>query len=185
MMITKPTPRENFYYSRYIDIAPKDDLISSLEASRTEMIDTLEKLSETQANYAYQEGKWTIKEVVAHCIDCERILMYRALCFSRKEEIMLPGFDEDAYAAEEMSSNVSFLDVLEEYKLVRQTTIMLFKRMKIENLDFMGLANDVEISPREIGWTISGHDTHHLKVLRDRYLISNQSPGSVNLNISW
>jgi uncharacterized damage-inducible protein DinB len=185
MIISKPEPRNDFYYTRYIGIAPKEDLISSLEAARMEMNDTLEKLSETQANYRYQEDKWTVKQVLAHCIDCERILMYRALCFSRKEEIMLPGFDEDSYAKEEMSSNVSFQEVLQEYNHVRLANIMLFKRMKEENLDFMGIANDVEISPREIGWTVAGHDTHHLKVIRERYLIGNQGPGAVNFSISW
>ena len=101
MTITKPASRNNFYFSRYIKLVLKDDLISSLEASRTEMMEVLQPLSEIQSTYAYQEGKWTIKEVLSHCIDTERILAYRALCFSRKEELMLPGFDQDLYAKED------------------------------------------------------------------------------------
>ena len=184
MTITKPASRDNFYFSRYIKLVLKDDLISSLEASRTEMMEVLQPLSEIQSTYAYQEGKWTIKEVLSHCIDTERILAYRALCFSRKEELMLPGFDQDLYAKEDGASGVSFSDLLQEYDLVRRSTILLFKRMNVENIDFPGIASDVEISPRELGWTIAGHDLHHLKVIQEKYLIQNKGGGHVNLNLS-
>ena len=185
MTILKPSPREEFYFSRYINVALKDDLISSLEASRKEVIETLEGLSETQSKYAYAEGKWSIKEVLSHCIDTERILSYRALCFSRKEEMMLPGFDQDVYAKEDAVSGVSFAGLLQEYNLIRQSTILLFKRMNIENIDYAGIASNVEISPRELGWVIAGHDMHHLNVIREKYLINKQGSGSVNLNVNW
>lgn len=184
MTITKPDSRDDFYFSRYINLALKDDLISSLEASRTEMMETLSSLSENQAEYKYQDDKWAIKEVLAHCIDTERILVYRALCFSRKEELMLPGFDQDVYAKEDNAAGVSFSDLLQEYDLVRRSTILLFKRMNIENIDFGGIASNVEISPRELGWTIAGHDLHHLKVIREKYLTTNQGPGGFNLSLS-
>ncbi|MFK7785001.1 MAG: DinB family protein [Crocinitomicaceae bacterium] len=184
MTILKPSTKENFYFSRYIDVALKDDLISSLETSRNEVLETLESISEAQSKYKYAEDKWTIKEVVSHCIDTERILSYRALCFSRKEELMLPGFDQDKYANEDAVSGISFADLLQEYNLVRQSTILFFKRMNVENLDFQGIASNVEISPRELGWTIAGHDLHHLKVIREKYLIGNQGSGSVNFNLS-
>lgn len=185
MTITKPASRKEFYFSKYINIALKDDLISSLIASRDEVIDTLQPLNEEQSNYAYQAGKWTIKEVLSHCIDTERILAYRALCFSRNETAELPGFDQDNYAKEDPASDIPFKDLVEEYALIRRSTILLFKRMKQKNLDFSGIASNVEISARELGWTIAGHDLHHLKVIRERYLHSNQGPGSVNLNLSW
>lgn len=185
MTINKPTPRDNFYFSRYTKQALKDDLISSLIASRDEVIETLQPLSEEQSNYKYQAGKWTIKEVLSHCIDTERILAYRALCFSRNEIAELPGFDQDQYAKEDPASDIPFKDILEEYALIRRSTILLFKRMKQKNIDFSGIASDVEISPRELGWTIAGHDMHHIKVIREKYLSSNQGPGSVNLNLSW
>jgi uncharacterized damage-inducible protein DinB len=184
MTILKPSPREDFYFSRYINLTHKEDLISSLEASRQEVMEVLEPLSETQSKYKYQEGKWTIREVLTHMIDTERILSYRALCFSRKEELMLPGFDQDNYANEAPVSGIPFADLLQEYNLIRQSTILLFKRMNAENIDFAGIASNVEISPRELGWTIAGHDLHHLKVIREKYLTSNQGPGAFNLNLS-
>ena len=184
MIISKPSPREEFYFSRYIDLATKEDLISSLEASRKEVQEVLEPLSETQSNYKYAEDKWTIKDVLSHMIDTERILAYRALCFSRKEELMLPGFDQDLYAIEAPVSRISITELLQEYHSIRQSTILLFKRMNAENIDFAGIASNVEISPRELGWTIAGHDLHHLKVIREKYLASNQGPGAFNLNLS-
>lgn len=184
MTITKPSPREDFYFSRYINVALKDDLISSLETSRKEVLETLERLSEREADYRYAEGKWSIKEVLSHCMDTERILCYRALCFSRKEELMLPGFDQDKYANEDVSSGIPFADLLQEYNLLRQSTILFFKRVNAENLDFQGIASNVDITARELGWTIAGHDIHHLRVIEEKYLINKQGPGSVNLNLS-
>ncbi len=184
MKIKKPVSRNDFYFSRYINLTLEDDLISSLEASRIKMIKLLGALTKTQANFKYQEDKWTVKEVLAHCIDTERILAYRALCFSRKEVFVLPGFDQDNYANEGSVSSLSISDLLEEYELIRSSTVHLFRRMKIENLDYEGIASDVDISPRELGWTIAGHDLHHLRVLEEKYLESTSNRGSVSLNFS-
>lgn len=184
MEINRPAKREGFYFSRYIDLTIEDDLISSLEASRSKMIALLGSINETQANFAYAQDKWSIKQVLAHCIDTERILAYRAMCFSRNEEMMLPGFDEDSYAKEETSSRISTPQLLEEYDLVRRSTILLFKRMKSENLDFEGIASNVTVSARELGWTIAGHDLHHMKVLEEKYLLNAQSRGSVSIKFN-
>lgn len=185
MKIEQPTPREDFYFNRYIKLTSGNDLIASLETAYHEMISYFTELNEEQVDYAYAEGKWTIKQVLAHCIDTERILAYRALCFSRNETAELPGFDEDGYAKEEASSNIPLTDLLDEYAVVRKSTIHLFKRMKRENLDFSGLASDKEISPRELGWTIAGHDIHHLHVLKERYNDNPASRGRVSLKIDW
>lgn len=182
MKIDKPALRDNFYFSRYIDLALEGDLLASLEASYEETTNLLRSLTEAQASFKYQEDKWTVKEVLAHCIDTERILSYRALCFSRKEELMLPGFDQDQYQEEENSTFRSLPDLLEEYELVRRSTIHLFKRMKSENLDFTGIASNVDISPRELGWTIAGHDLHHLNVLKEKYKIDAPNRGSVSIS---
>ena len=184
MKINKPAARkEEFYFSRYINRALEDDLISSLENSRLKTIELLGSINEEQENFSYQADKWTVKEVLAHCIDTERILAYRALCFSRNEELMLPGFDQDVYAKDSVSSNISMSNLLEEYDLVRRSTLHLFKRMKTENLDFMGIASNAEISPRELGWTIAGHDLHHLHVLQEKYLLDTPKAGSFSINL--
>lgn len=185
MAITKPTPKENFYFSRYIDLTSGDDLIYALDKSHMSMMETLGKLSDQQSNYKYQEGKWTVKEVLSHCIDTERVLAYRAMCFSRNEIAELPDFDQDRYVKEDMASELQLSNLLEEYDLVRRTTVLLFKRMKAENLDFSGIASNTEITPRELGWTIAGHDLHHLNVLREKYLVDNLGSGLVNLKITW
>ncbi len=185
MKIQQPTPREDFYFNRYIKLTSGDDLIASLESAHQEIIHYFQQLNEEQVDYAYDEGKWTIKEVLAHCIDTERVLAYRAMCFSRNEIAELPPFDEDNYAKEEASSQVSLSDLLEEYSLVRRSTILLFNRMKSENLDFSGLASNKEVSPRELGWTIAGHDIHHLHVLKERYTDNPSSRGRVSLKIDW
>ena len=184
MKIDKPNSKEDFYYSRYIDVALEDDLLSSLEASRRKTLTLFSNVSDDQANFKYEEGKWTVKEVLAHCIDTERILSYRALCFSRKEEMMLPGFNQDTYQNEDNTSFQTIADLLEEYDLIRRSTIHLFKRMKSDNLDFVGIASNVDISPRELGWTIAGHDLHHLGVLEEKYQISPPTRGSASINFN-
>ena len=185
MNIQQPTPREDLYFNRYIKLTSGNDLLASLESAYQEIIHYYGELSEEQANYAYAEGKWTIKQVLAHCIDTERILAYRALCFSRNEIAELPGFDQDTYANEENSSRIPLAELLEEYTVVRRSTLLLFKRMKSENLDFSGLASNNEISPRELGWTIAGHDIHHLHVLKEKYNDNPSSRGRVSLKIDW
>lgn len=169
MIIHRPEPKDQFYFSRYIDLTSEEDLISALEASRLKTIKCFASINELQGNYAYAEGKWSIKQVLAHCIDTERVFAYRATCFSRKEKLILPGFDQDQYTQEELSSRLPLPQLLEEYDLVRRSTILLFMRMKTENLDFEGIANQVAISARELGWAIAGHDLHHLSVLEERY----------------
>lgn len=185
MEINRPTKKEDFYFSQYIDLTSEDDLISSLEASRMKTLSLFGNMSEAEANYTYAPDKWSIKQVLAHCIDTERVLAYRAMCFSRKEEMMLPGFDQDQYTKEEISASLPLPQLLEEYDLVRRSTIHLFLRMKSENLDYVGIANQVDISARELGWVIAGHDLHHLNVLVEKYGVNPQNGTSTNLKIDW
>lgn len=170
MTIIKPAPRENFYFSQYIEKATNDDLIPSLQDASTVVHAVMDSLSEEQGNYAYAAGKWSIKQVLAHCIDTERIMAYRALCISRKETTALPGYDHNNYVLEDLSPELSISELLDEYDAVRSATKSLFKRMKVENVDFVGNANGLTISARELGWLIPGHELHHMEVIKEKYL---------------
>lgn len=169
-MIHKASARENFYFSHYINLNVSVDLFDAFNVAEIEVVSLFSSIPVEKENYAYADGKWTVKHVLSHLIDTERILSYRALCFSRKETAILAGFDEDNYAKEDKVDHLTIQDLLEEYKAVRKASVFLFKRMNPQNLDFQGNANNALISARELGWTIAGHDLHHCNVIRERYL---------------
>jgi hypothetical protein len=121
-------------------------------------------------DYRYAEGKWTIKEIIQHLIDCERIFSYRALRFSRNDKTPLPGFDEDSYNENTAGNLRSLQDLLTELAVVRQSTLSLFKSFSQEQLLRIGNASDKEISVRAIGFIILGHQKHHQHIFQQRYL---------------
>ncbi len=122
-------------------------------------------------DYAYAEGKWTIREMLQHVIDCERVFAYRALRFSRMDSTSLPGFDEQLWGAHAGGSQRRWKDLLEEFKAVRQTTEYLFDRsLSDEQLRFTGHANGRPQNAFTIGFVLSGHVAHHINLLRERYL---------------
>ena len=170
-MITKPKERGNpFYFSYYISLSSAENLIDALENVAKKVEEQYKEFSENQGGFKYQEGKWTIKQLLNHLIDTERILSTRALYFARKDKSVLPGFDENVFAENDDSELLTIVQLLEEYKAVRKSTQLLFKNIDQKKLDNMGNANGTEISVRELGWTIAGHDLHHLKILKERYL---------------
>ena len=120
--------------------------------------------------YSYAEGKWTIKELVQHIIDAERVLSYRALRFSRNDTTNLSGFDEDWYVANSNGNERNFKDMLQEFIHVRNSTILLFKSFKPEMLLINGTASNSDMSVRALGFIIAGHQTHHLKIIKEKYL---------------
>lgn len=169
-MIAKAPQRENFYFSLYINKCKHEDLFKALEFSTSTVVDLFSAIPEDKHNFAYADGKWTVKEVLSHLIDTERVLCYRALCFSRKETTGLPGYDENQYVANDDVSSVAMVQLLEEYKTVRRSTIQFYNRITESGIDFEGNANGSAITARELGWTIAGHDLHHCEVLIERYL---------------
>lgn len=170
-MIAKPTgPGVPGYYQKYIDLIAEDDLLLALEAGRAKTEQLIRELSESQLHIAYAPGKWTIAQVLLHIMDTERVFSYRALAFVRGDQNALPGFDENAYAANDFSRQRTIKDVLQEYEAVRQATLALFGHASGSALDVIGHANGIGVSPRAIGWMIAGHEAHHCKVIRERYL---------------
>ena len=158
------------YYFRYIDRVPSDDIMATLENQMGEMFELLSGISEEQSLHSYAPGKWTIREVLNHMNDGERLFAGRALWFARGFTDPLPGFDQDVAVENAHANNTSWADLVEESKIVRLGTISLFKSLPEEAWDRTGVASDNPVSVRAIAYIIAGHVTHHLGVLREKYL---------------
>ena len=158
------------FYSTYIQALENVHLIEELEISVHELIRFVQNIPMDKFDYRYAEGKWTIKEILQHLIDCERIFSYRALRFSRNDKTPLPGFEENDYVKNTDAVNRSIQDLLTEMAVVRQATLSLFKSFSPEQLVRKGIASGNEISVRAIGFIITGHQKHHQKIFQERYL---------------
>ena len=155
----------------YIKLVPDDgNLLIHLEDIFSETQEILAPLSEEKMNYAYAPGKWTIKDMLVHLSDTERIFVYRALRFSRGDETPLPGFEESLFAANARANEREKEDIIREYSLVRESSIAFVESLSDEALDRRGLANNNLLSVRYIVNLIYGHHKHHLNILRERYL---------------
>ena len=158
------------YASIYINQVPEAELADAFKAQHTTVNEFFESIPPEKENYRYAEGKWTLKEMLQHIIDAERIFAYRALCIARGETLNLPGFEENEYAENSQAANREWRDLIEEFKLVRKTTEILFSSFSDEALMKTGLANNVAVTPNSIGFILIGHLYHHVSVLKDRYL---------------
>lgn len=170
-MIRKPQPSElPGYYVYYIDLIPENNLQDALTKSHERTLELFSSVPVEKESYAYAPEKWTIKQLLNHIIDSERIFAYRALRFSRYDTTELPGYDEDLYAQHSNTGNLMLERLIEEYSCVRKSTLSLFETMSEQMLDFRGKANRMEVSTRGLGFMIAGHNLHHCKILKERYL---------------
>ncbi len=158
------------YIQMYLDLVNENDLNIAFQSQRTAISDLFSSIDPQKAEFSYAPGKWTIKEVIQHCIDAERIFCYRALSFARKESGMLPGFDEDQYAANANTYTRKWEDLKEEFFAVRLATELLFKSFTPETLTNSGIANNNVSSVISIGFLALGHLYHHMNTIRERYL---------------
>lgn len=158
------------YYKNYIEQVAYKDLIEGLEDSFAITLSFFKTIPNDKLAYQYAEGKWTIKEIIQHIIDAEIVFSYRALRFARNDKTSLPGFDENAYVPSSLANNVSLGQLLNHYSSVRQSTIALFKSFDKEMLVRIGQASGSDMSVRALGFVIIGHETHHCKIIRERYL---------------
>ncbi|SDX77453.1 DinB superfamily protein [Lutibacter oricola] len=158
------------FYSDYIKALGEVDLRKVLKSSLKDLNKTIKNLPEEKLLFKYAEGKWTIKELLQHIIDTERILSYRALRFSRNDASDLPGFDENWYVANSNGNERSITDLLDEFKFVRKSTLALFKSFTSEMFTKTGTANGSDMTVRALGFIIAGHQTHHLNIIKERYL---------------
>ena len=159
----------NPYYDRYISLIGDDDIIEVLEEQRKTSEKLLETFTEKQGNYSYADGKWTVKEVLGHVIDTEKIMAYRALAFARGEKQSLPGFEQDDYVAESNFNNRSLDDLINEFLTARESNIILFNSFDEEILNRRGTASDSEVTVLALIYIIAGHEKHHMKFLREKY----------------
>jgi uncharacterized damage-inducible protein DinB len=158
------------YYKRYVNQVDSDDLLDFLVKSFEVTRQIIAGLPEEKGDYRYAEGKWTIKELLNHIIDTERIMTYRALCFARGDKNELPGFEENDYAPNSRANRRTLADLMAEFKAVREASIALFKSFDETMWQGSGIASNNLISVLALGYIVAGHEVHHRKVLMERYL---------------
>jgi hypothetical protein len=158
------------FYAGYIGLVEDtDDIVSVIETQSSETQKLLSTLDEVRAGSRYAEGKWSIKEVLGHVADAERIMGYRALAIARGETQSLPGFDENDYVRNAAFDDWKLSELAEHYALVRRANIVLFRNFPAEAWERRGVANGAAITVNALAWIIAGHERHHVNVLRERY----------------
>jgi hypothetical protein len=170
LMIQPPQSSEHLpYYSRYTSLVEGQDLTAILEKQIDASLPFLHSISDEKSLYRYAPGKWSIKEVLGHLIDAERIFAYRALRFARNDPRTVIGFDQDPYVEAAGFDAHPWPDLVAEFEHVRRSTILFFRGLTPEAAMRSGLANDASITVRALGYIIAGHELHHLGILRERY----------------
>lgn len=169
--IARPQSDEYYeYYQQYVSKVPEGDLISLLREQALDTVTMLQGLSPSQADHAYAPGKWTVKQVIGHIIDAERVFVYRAMCFARRDATALPPFDENSYVDNANFQSRTLADLLEELQLVRAATIQFAKTLDVESLTNRGTASGRSVTVRALLYIVAGHERHHANLLRERYL---------------
>lgn len=158
------------YYQSYMDLLPEGDVFYLLEKQASDLRYIFKDISDERAEEAYAEGKWTMKELLQHLIDSERIFGYRALCFSRGEEASLPGWDEGKYVYHSLANIRSLESLLDEYELTKRSNMAMFQSFTLEMMDKEGVANGWKMTLRGLIYVIAAHELHHIIILKTRYL---------------
>jgi hypothetical protein len=157
------------YYSRYIERVPAGDVVRTLETQLAHTLALVASFGDARAEHRYAPGKWTVKEVVGHVADAERIFAYRALRVARGDATPLPSFDENAYVVHANFARRPLADVVRELELVRQATVALFAGLDDDAVVRLGTASGAPVTPRAAAYMIAGHELHHAAILRERY----------------
>lgn len=167
-----PKTEYHSYFEQYIQLVSKDDtsIIENLIDSQKNFDTLLRNVPKEKHNFYYAEGKWTLKELIQHIIDTERVFCYRALCFARNDNTSLPGFDQDVFVEHGNANELDYFDLLDEMVVLRKSTIQLYKSFSKEALLRVGVASGNKISVRALGYLFSGHQLHHFNVIKERYL---------------
>jgi len=158
------------WYHNYINLVTEDELTEAFDKQSASFIRFLETIPAEKYDYRYAEGKWTIKEVLQHIIDAERIFSYRALRFARKDATPLPGFDENTFAAAAKADTRSWDKLVEEFKVVRRSSELLFNSFDEDQLQSDGISSNSPNYVSGLGFILIGHAMHHQKIIKERYL---------------
>jgi len=169
--MTRPLESEYApYYQSYVARVSEDDVLPVLRSQLDELDALLSKVKPDGETYAYAEGKWSIRELVGHLIDGERVFGYRAFCIARGESQNLPGFDQNDYLLTAPYGQIDLEDLLSELRLVRQANLAMLRNLDEGAWARLGTANGNEVSVRALVFIMAGHVRHHMGVLRERYL---------------
>ena len=168
-------PSESEYspaFGAYISHVTEDDILPALRSQIDALDVLLDRVTPEQETYRYAEDKWSVRQIIGHLIDGERVFGYRALCIARGETQNLPGFDENAYMPNAPYDSIRLEDLLSEFRLVRLSNIAMLRSLDEEAWTRIGTANDSPVSVRALVYVMVGHVRHHMGVLRDRYQIA-------------
>jgi uncharacterized damage-inducible protein DinB len=169
----RPTETEYAsFYRGYVALVPEADIVGVLEQQIEETRRFLASVSAERESYRYSEGKWSIRQVLGHIVDAERVFGYRAFCFSRGEQASLPSFDENQYVDTARSDSVPLRELVAELVVVRQANLAFLCRLDAREWAQIGTASGKPVSVRALAWIMAGHPRHHLQILRERYGVS-------------
>lgn len=160
----------NPYYQQYILKAGSETMLEGLGGNGYKIVSFLGSIPEDKLEYRYQEGKWTVKEIIQHLLDTERVFTYRALCIARNDETLFPGYDQDEYVVSSEANKRTRDSLLNEYKALRLASRDLFESFSKDMLQRIGIASNSNLTPRAVAFIILGHENHHCEIIKDRYL---------------
>jgi hypothetical protein len=167
----RPQPGENApYYDRYISLVPGNDILAALDEQRRQTLLLLCARTEADGDFRYAADKWSLKEVLGHLNDTERIMSYRALRISRGDQTPIEGYEQDDYVRNGPFGRTSLPDLIEDYIAVRRATISLFRNLDDEAWTRRGTANKNEVTVRALAYLIAGHELHHRRIIEEKYL---------------
>jgi hypothetical protein len=160
------------YYQSYVGHVTEDEILPAMRSQVDALDLLLDRVTPERETYAYAEGKWSVREIIGHLIDGERVFGYRALCIARGETQDLPGFDEKAYMPNAPYASIDLEDLLSEFRLVRLSNIAMLRNLDEAAWTRMGMANGAPVSVRALAFIMVGHVRHHMGVLREQYQIA-------------
>ena len=161
------------FYQNYINKAPDENVVKAIEKNARNFRKLLKKIPKKKIDFAYAEGKWTIRELLQHIIDAERVFSYRATSIARKDPTPLPSFDENSWAANSNAAGRSWKEMIDEFRSLREANEFLFSSFADEQFRAIGTASDKQVNVLALGFIIAGHVEHHMDIIKERYLGKN------------
>jgi len=172
--MSRPQPAEyDPYYQKYVSLVPEEDILLALKTQIDELSKLFDGVPEEKGTYAYGDGKWTVKEVLSHIIDGERMFAYRVFRIARGDKTPIEGFEQDGYIENSHANRRRITELIIEFTLLREANLMFFANLEPADWTRTGTANDVEISVRSLAWIMVGHIRHHIAILKEKYLAKN------------
>lgn len=158
------------YAQKYIDLVEGEDIIGILHQTSKEMSDVINSFPQSKGDFSYAEGKWTLKQVIGHLTDTDRVFAYRALAIARREKQALPSFDQDLYVLNGNFNLRTLADMIYEYRLIRESNLLLFRSFDKSVYHYRGIAANSEVTVLGIMFMVAGHQKHHINILKEKYL---------------